>query len=60
MRYAEFKALVADKGWTLAQVRCEVPPNDDLLALMDEIGLAPYERFALRMTRESKTVTVPE
>lgn len=53
MTYAEFKRLVAEKGWTVAVLRSEnAPPTEELLALMDELGLTKYERFVIRYTRE--------
>lgn len=48
MTYDAFKRLVAEKGWTVRQLRSDdAPPTQELLALMDELGLAKYERFVL-------------
>lgn len=53
MSYGEFKNLVRAKGWTVPVLRSDsAPPTEDLLALMDELGLAKYERFVLRYERE--------
>lgn len=54
MRYDQFKAMVADKGWTLAQLRCDTPPSDDLLELMAVLGLAKYEQFVMRLRKEQE------
>ena len=49
MTYYEFVKLVAEKGWTLAQLRSDnAAPADELLALMDELGLAAYEKYVRR------------
>jgi hypothetical protein len=53
MRYEAFKMLVAANGWTLAQLRCDEPPADDLLEAMDEVGLGAWEKYVLRLERES-------
>ena len=37
MRYADFKALVASRGWTMAELRCDIPAEENLLVLMDAI-----------------------
>ena len=52
MRYADFKALVAKMGWTMPQLRCDEPPTEDLLVLMDALGLDRYERFVLALQAE--------
>jgi hypothetical protein len=53
MRYATFVKVVADKGWTLADLRSDrAPPSGELLELMDRIGLDAYERLVLRYQRE--------
>jgi hypothetical protein len=50
--YAIFLEVARSKGWTLAALRCDVPPTDELLAVMDQIGLAKYEAFVRRVERE--------
>ena len=45
MKYEAFKELVKSKGWTIQQLRCDVPPNDELLALIDSMELTWYERY---------------
>lgn len=53
MSYGDFKNLVRAKGWTVGQLRSDdAPPTEELLSLMDELGLAKYERFVLRYERE--------
>lgn len=52
MGYAEFKRLVAAMCWTIPQLRCDEPPSEDLLVLIDAIGLGQYERFVLALQAE--------
>ena len=54
MSYTQFKAFVFKKGWTTAQLRCDVPPTDELLAFMDSVGLNRYESFVIRLEKESQ------
>jgi hypothetical protein len=56
MTFKEFWRLVVQQGWTLAQLRCDVRPTEDLLALMDELGLDRYERYVLRAERMAESV----
>ncbi len=51
--YQAFRRLAFGKGWTLAQLRCDVPPTDDILAAMDATGIAAWERFVTRLQREA-------
>ncbi len=44
-----FRALVKRKGWTESQLRCDVPPTKELLALMEDIGLERYERYLTKL-----------
>jgi hypothetical protein len=53
MRYEAFVRLVAKKGWTLGQLRCDVRPTEELLEAMTTIGLDRWERFVLRWERAS-------
>jgi hypothetical protein len=54
MTYAQFKKLVKASGWSIPYLRSEkAPPGNDLLELMDSIGLNKYERFVLRFEREA-------
>jgi hypothetical protein len=53
MTYAEFKKVVAEKGWTVPVLRSDsAPPTRELLDLMDELGLKKYEQFVMRYERE--------
>lgn len=53
MTYAQFTARVRQHGWDVPTLRSDnTPPTDDLLDLMDECGLAQYERFVLRYAAE--------
>jgi hypothetical protein len=54
MNYATFKRRVQENGWTLSQLRCDEPPTDELLAVMDTLGLEKYERFVLRLEAETR------
>jgi hypothetical protein len=45
--------VVKAKGWTIRVLRSDdAPPSDDLLALMDQVGLGTYEQYVLRLERE--------
>jgi len=50
--YRAFVQAIEAADYTLAQLRCDVPPSDGLLALMDQVGLARYESYVLRWERE--------
>lgn len=52
MRYVDFKRLVAERGWTMAELRCDVPACEDLLVLMDALGLGQYESFVTAIQAE--------
>lgn len=41
--FSQFVRAVEAAGWTEAQLRCDAPPTDDLLELMDRMGLEAYE-----------------
>jgi hypothetical protein len=50
---ADFEAFrQATAGRTLAELRCDVPPADDLLNLMDRFGLERWEQFVSRLESE--------
>ncbi len=51
MTYAEFRAAVIAAGWTMAELRFDVPsdPHDVLLDFVESVGMARYERYVLRM-----------
>lgn len=36
--------------YTLAQLRCEVPPSDELLECMQTIGLNRYEKLIMKLS----------
>ena len=48
MTYREFKRLVQEAGWTLAEMRFDVRPPEELLRLLDRLGLKKYERLVLK------------
>jgi hypothetical protein len=53
MTYEAFREVVKAKGWTIRVLRSDdAPPSDDLLALMDQVGLGTYEQYVLRLERE--------
>jgi hypothetical protein len=52
MTYREFKRLVQEAGWTLAEMRFDVRPPEELLRLLDRLGLKKYERFVLKWQTE--------
>jgi hypothetical protein len=43
--FAEFRWLVNEAGWSPEQLRCDVPPTEDLLEAMGRFGLEDWERF---------------
>jgi hypothetical protein len=43
--FLDFKRLVNEAGWSLAQLRCDEPPTAGLLEAMDHFGLDDWERF---------------
>lgn len=57
MPYADFKRLVKGMCWTLPQLRCDEPPSEDLLVLMDAIGLGRYEQLVLAWQAEQQANT---
>lgn len=53
MKYEEFKKLVKEKCWTIADLRCDnAPPTEELLEVMDQMGLEKYERYVLKLETE--------
>jgi hypothetical protein len=46
--YGLFVQEVIGQRWSLAELRCDKPPTDQLLDLMDRLGLAKYESFVMR------------
>lgn len=50
--YAGFKARVEAAKISLAELRCDVPPTQAVDDLMDDAGLAAYERHVARYERE--------
>lgn len=54
MTFAAFRTLVFAKGWTIEQLRCStMPPSEEMLAVMDRIGLSMWARFVNRIQREA-------
>jgi hypothetical protein len=54
MTYREFKRLVKEAGWTLAEMRFDVRPPEELLRLLDRLGLKKYERYQFRRAADLK------
>ncbi len=53
MNYAAFKKLVQVKGWTIRFLRSDdASPTEELLDVMDAVGLTRYESFVLRLQQE--------
>lgn len=52
MTLSHFAAEAKKNGWTLAQLRCDVPPTEKLLAFMDRIGLDAYESLVTRYAQQ--------
>lgn len=50
MTYSQFKVVVAEVS--IRQLRCDEPPTDALLAIMDRVGIDRYERYVLRLEAE--------
>ena len=56
MTYAEFRRWAIEGGYTSRELRCDdAPPSDELLEVMDRVGLAKYETFVNRFAAESMT-----
>ena len=52
MTYAAWKTMIAAAGWTFAQLRCDVPPDAEMLEAMDTVGLDVWEHYVLRLEKE--------
>ncbi len=50
MTFKQFKDLVLSRGWSLAELRCDVPPSPDILDLIEQIGLKRYEAYVRRLS----------
>jgi hypothetical protein len=59
MHYVTFRAIVRQKGWTLAQLRCDVRPSQALTDFMSVLGLECYENYVLRLEREERRQARP-
>lgn len=55
MQYNAFLKLVAENRWTLADLRCEVRPSEELLEVMGQVGLDRYEEFVTRFEEDGQT-----
>lgn len=53
MTFAAFRLHVFAAKWSLAALRCEVPPTAGLLDFMDRVGAGTYERFVVRLQQEA-------
>ena len=49
MSYELWKLIVRKNKWSLAELRCDVRPSKEMLAVMDEMGLDRWEKFVLRL-----------
>jgi len=57
MKYSQFKRVIQQHGWTLAELCCDnAPPSERLLLLMDCLGLEKYERFVKKLEKEQLDV----
>jgi len=54
MHYTTFRSLVRQKGWSLAQLRCDVRPPQALLDFMTLLGLECYEHYVHRLERQER------
>ena len=55
MTYKDFCQTVAEHGWTVADLRCDnAPPSEELLEIMDVLGLDKYEAFVVRFEKGQK------
>jgi hypothetical protein len=57
MTYTAFHSAVQSAGWTLAELRCDVPPSGALTRFMEQVGLNRYERFVLRIALDAYRAT---
>jgi hypothetical protein len=48
MTQQQFEQEVIDRGFTLAELRCDVPPTTRLFTFMDDVGPS-YEKKVLRL-----------
>lgn len=48
MTQQQFEQEVIDRGFTLAELRCDVPPTNRLFTFMDDVGPS-YERKVMRL-----------
>lgn len=55
MRYKDFVNAVRQNEWSVSKLRCDVPPSDELLHFIDEVGVN-YESFVLRYSTMFTTV----
>lgn len=55
MTYKEFLAEVQKQGLSLAQLRCDVPPSESVLDLIEDVG-PDYERFVMRFSTVNQDV----
>lgn len=53
MSYREFKKIIEEKGWSIPFLRSDdAPPTDELMELLDRVGLNRYETLLTRYCRE--------
>ena len=50
MQYAEFVEIVKNKNWSIAELRCDVQPTNELLQFIELVG-SKYEAFLVRYLR---------
>jgi hypothetical protein len=52
--YTAFKAWAIANGLSVRQLRCDdARPTEEMIEVMDRLGLEKYERFVLCLERES-------
>ena len=56
MRYSDFKTWVDENALSVPVLRCDVPPSQIVLDMMEEIGLGEYEHHVERMIEEHTDV----
>lgn len=54
MTLNEFRRRAA--SISTAELRCEIPPTEAVLELMDEVGLNRYERYVLKVEESRRNM----
>ncbi len=53
MNYGTWRKQVFAARWTMAQLRCDVPPSQEMLDFMEEVGLDYWQKFVQRLQRDA-------